>query len=59
MNSHLGKTQQNKNQSISNGEAQVKSRRESTLQFIDNLRDWTAIGAVTLNPEKEDVKEVT
>ncbi len=42
MNSHLGKTQQNKNQSISNGEAQVKSRRESTPQFTDNRPEAVA-----------------
>ena len=42
MTSHAIKAQENKNQSISNGEPQVKSNGESTFQLIDNRPEAVA-----------------
>jgi len=36
MNTHADKTQENKSQSVSNGEFQMQSGGESTFQFVDN-----------------------
>jgi hypothetical protein len=42
MNTHASKAQENKSQSISTGESQVKSSAESTFQFIDNRPEAVA-----------------
>jgi hypothetical protein len=36
MNTHADKTQENKSQSVSNGESQMQGGGESTFQFVDN-----------------------
>jgi len=36
MNIHADKTQENKSQSVSNGESQMQSRGESTFEFLDH-----------------------
>jgi hypothetical protein len=36
MNTHADKTQENKSQSVSNGESQMQSSGESIFQFVDN-----------------------
>ncbi len=33
------------------------ARSRNPARWSGNTRDWTLVGAVTLNPEKEDVKE--
>jgi hypothetical protein len=42
MNTHADKTQENKSQSVSNGESQMQSGGESTFQFIDNRPESVA-----------------
>ena len=36
MNTHADKTQENKSQSVANGESQMQNSGESTFQFVDN-----------------------
>lgn len=33
---HASKTQENKSQSVANGESQMQNSKESTFQFVDN-----------------------
>ena len=42
MNTHADKTQENKSQSVSNGESRMQSGRESTFQFVDNRQEAIA-----------------
>jgi hypothetical protein len=42
MSTHADKTQENKSQSISNGESKMHSNGESTFQFVDNRSEATA-----------------
>lgn len=42
MNTHADKTQENKSQSVTNGESQLQSGGESTFQFVDNRPEAVA-----------------
>lgn len=42
MNTHADKTQENKSQSVSNGESQMQGGGESTFQFVDNRPEAVA-----------------
>lgn len=42
MNTHADKTQDNKSQSVANGEPQMQSSGESTFQFVDNRPEAVA-----------------
>ena len=42
MNTHVDKTQENKRQSVANGESKIQSGGESTFQFVDNRPEAVA-----------------